>query len=71
MAWVTLKDIMRNLYNIEKSKTKPSTYIGYGRGGVFIITKQGKEWRAESLALRLGLQARTLREISIMLALQE
>jgi hypothetical protein len=59
---------MKSLHNIDKSSTKPKTYVGYSRGGVFLIRKNGKEWRAESSALRMGLQARTLKEISDMLA---
>ena len=62
---------MQSLHNIEKSKFKPNTYVGYGRGGVFLIRKNGKEWRAECPALRLGLQAKYLREISEMLAVKE
>jgi hypothetical protein len=60
---------MRNLPNIEKSATKSGAYIGYGRGGVFVIRKIGKVWRAESSALRMGIQAPALREISEILAM--
>ena len=59
---------MKSMHNIEKSKTKPLVYIGYGKGGVFIIRKTGNVWRAESSALRMGLQAKYLHEISAMLA---
>lgn len=56
-----------NLYNIEKSKFKPKTYIGYGLGGVFHITKIDSGWRAWSPLLRMGIQAKYLREISKLL----
>lgn len=59
---------MKSMHNIEKSKTKPLAYIGYGKGGVFIIRKTGNVWRAESSALRMGLEAKYLRQISVMLA---
>jgi hypothetical protein len=59
---------MKAMQNIEKSKFKPNTYVGYGKGGVFLIRKNGKEWRAECPALRVGLQAKYLHQISDMLA---
>ena len=37
---------MRNLPNIEPSSFHLNSYVGYGHGAVWSITKSGREWLA-------------------------